>query len=80
MRDGALEPCHMPIENFHRFQQVVYSDPALLESLRQAPSLPALISQVLTLGQEGGYDFSEQDVQAVLNANRRAWLERWLDE
>ena len=58
----------------------VLSDAALQEQLRAAPDEAALFERVLALGRERGYEFSEQDLRAVVDANRRAWLERWLHQ
>jgi len=66
--------------DFSQFRLLVLSDQALQEELRAIPDAAPLFAKVLALGRERGYDFSEQDLHAVANANRRAWLERWLDQ
>ena len=68
----------MAIEDFLPIRIAVLTDPALQERLRTAPDQAALFEAVLALGRERGHQFSEQDLRAVVNANRRAWLERWL--
>lgn len=68
----------MPLADFDAFRQIVFADRALLEDLRQAPDLPALMAKVIAAARERGLDISEQDLQAVANFNRRAWLERWI--
>ena len=44
------------------------------------PIEAALFERVLALGRERGYELSEHDLRAVVNANRRAWLERWIHQ
>ena len=61
-------------------RMVVLSDAALQEQLRAAPDEAALFERVLALGRERGCELSEQDLRAVVNANRRDWLERWIHQ
>jgi hypothetical protein len=68
----------MSIQNFLPIRMAVLHDAALQEQLRAAPDEAALFAMVLALGRERGYEFSKEDLRAVVNANRRAWLERWL--
>ena len=68
----------MAIESFLPIRTAVLTDPVLQEQLRAAPDEAALFEAVLALGRERGHQFSEQDLRAVVNANRRAWLARWL--
>jgi hypothetical protein len=66
------------IQNFLPIQVAVLGDAGLQEQLRAAPDEAALFERVLALGRERGCEFSAEDLRAVVNANRRAWLERWL--
>ena len=59
---------------------LVLSDAALQEELRAAPDEAALFEKVLALGRERGYQLSAQDLRAVVDTNRRVWLERWLHQ
>ena len=68
----------MAIEDFLPIRQEVLTDPALQERLRAAPDEAALFEAVLELGRERGHKFTEPDLRAVVDANRRAWLQRWL--
>jgi hypothetical protein len=68
----------MSAASFEHFRQLVLADPDLLEQLRAAPNLPAFLALTVQLGVERGYDVTIEDVQAALNASRRAWLERWV--
>lgn len=56
---------------------MVLNDAGLRDELLQAPDLPALFARVLALARERGIELSEEELQAVVNANRRSWLERW---
>ena len=70
----------MAIQDFLQIRMIVLSDAALQEELRAAPDEAALFERVLSLGREHGLELSEQDLRAVVNANRRAWLERWIHQ
>ena len=64
--------------SFDQLFQIVNSDPALREDLLKAPDLPSLFAKILTLAKVRNCPLTEQDLQAIVNANRRSWLERWL--
>ena len=68
----------MPFEDFLRLRLEILRDATLQEPLRDAPDQAALFERVLALGRERGYDFSIADLENVVNANRNAWLVRWL--
>ena len=70
----------MAIQDFLQIRTIVLNDAALQEDLRAAPDEAALFERVLALGWERGYELSEQDLRAVVDANRRAWLERWIHQ
>jgi len=70
----------MPLADFDVFRKIVFADPALLEDLYRAPDLPALMAKVIAAARDRGLEISEQDLHAVLNLNRRAWLERWIHQ
>jgi len=65
---------------FPAFLVMVLNDAALRDELLKAPDLPALFARVLELARERGIGLSEEELQAVVNANRRSWLERWTDQ
>jgi ribosomal protein S18 acetylase RimI-like enzyme len=69
-----------PMQAFDQFRDLVFSDPALLRQLRQAPDLPALMAMVIAAAGERGLQLSEADLQAAVNANRRSWFERWVHQ
>jgi hypothetical protein len=60
------------------FQTLVTRDLALFTELRHAPGADAFAELAVKLGRERGLMFSTDDVQASLQAARRAWLERSL--
>jgi hypothetical protein len=62
---------------FPTFLAIVLDDAALRDDLLQAPDLPALFAKVLAHGRARGIEISEEELQAVVNANRRSWIERW---
>ena len=70
----------MAIQDFLQIRTIVLSDVALQGELRAAPDEATLFERVLALGRERGYELSEQDLRAVVDANRRAWLERWIHQ
>jgi hypothetical protein len=69
----------MSHETLEQFRQLVLDDMALQERLRAVPVRAEFITLTLQLGAERGYDFTVDDIEDVLRANQRAWLERWLE-
>ena len=69
----------MSHENLEQFRQLVLDDTALQERLRAVPVRAKFITLMLQLGAERGYDFTVDDIEDMLRANQRAWLERWLE-
>lgn len=63
---------------FQAFRNLVLHDPALQEALRCSPDRAAFVALVVRLGAERGCTFSAGDVSTAMQANRRAWLERWV--
>ena len=70
----------MSLRDFEAFREIVFADAALLDDLRHTADLPALMEKVITEARARGLDISTQDLQAIANANRRAWLERWISQ
>jgi hypothetical protein len=60
------------------FQQQVLHDVALQATLRAITDRAAFITAVVQLGTANGCTFTAQDVDAAMQANQRAWLERWI--
>ena len=65
---------------FPSFLVMVLSDAALRDELLAAPDLPSLMALVRERGRERGVETSEEELQGVVNTNRRSWLERWTDQ
>jgi hypothetical protein len=70
----------MSLAAFQQFEQAVFRDPALVKELSGASSLPELMAKVIATGRERGFELTEEDLGVVVNANRRAWLERWVEQ
>ncbi|MGA8213801.1 MAG: Nif11-like leader peptide family natural product precursor [Candidatus Sulfotelmatobacter sp.] len=69
---------NMPQQNLERFRELVLQDPALQEQLKAPGDRDSFVALVLQLGQARGFDFTVHDVTAALQANRRVWMERWI--
>lgn len=65
---------------FQQVLQLVLNNPGLRDELLKTPNLPDLFSRVLSVAAENGFDLTEHDLQTLVSANRRSWLERWLDQ
>jgi len=68
----------MAQEDLDRFRELVLEDSELQEQLREPNDVDKFRALVLQLGQERGFDFSEGDVTAAMQASKRAWMERWI--
>jgi hypothetical protein len=64
---------------FESFLVMVLADSALRDELLAAPDLPGLIARARDLAGRRGIELSDQDLESVVKANRRSWLERWVD-
>jgi hypothetical protein len=60
------------------FINSTFEDLSLQERLRQVSDRALFIDLVVRLGEERGFRFNAEDVDNVLRANRRSWIERWL--
>ena len=60
------------------FHQLVLQDTALQEALRKTVERERFVALMLQLGQERGYNFTAEEVEAALQAARRSWMERWI--
>lgn len=61
-----------------KFQQIVFSDADLQARLRAISDRGEFIEKVIELAKERDLEFTAEDVLGVLQASRRAWIERWL--
>jgi hypothetical protein len=53
-------------------------DPALMRELTSAPNQTDLFVKVMALGQQRGLQITIPELEEIVRANRRSWLERWL--
>ena len=64
-------------DDWATFRQLVFDDPALAGRL--ASSAPgAFVSVVVAAAAERGLAVQPAEVDAAVNAGRRAWFERWI--
>ncbi len=73
------EECHPCAAELERFRQAVFGDPSLQQRLRATADRESFGRLVLSLGRDGGYRFTLQDVEEAIRAARRSWIERWID-
>lgn len=52
--------------SLEQFYQQVLQDPKLQEQLRAAPDKQSIIKLAVNLGQQNGYSFTAQDVEAAI--------------
>jgi hypothetical protein len=64
--------------NLEGFKELVLEDPALLAQLRPFTNMEEFLRQTVRLGEANGFRFTVEDVRSALQANRRAWIERWV--
>lgn len=69
----------MSEESLEQFRQLVLQDLALQEKLGETDDRETFLALVVRSGEERGYSFTAEDVEAALRASRRAWLERWIE-
>ena len=70
----------MSEESFEQFRQLVLRDLVLQERLREFDDREAFPALVVRAGEELGYAFTAEDVEAAIRANGRAWVERWIQK
>ena len=68
----------MSQESFEQFRKLVLQDVSLQEKLRASSDFQVFTPLVVQLGQERGFDFAAEEVEAARQAAQRAWIERWL--
>jgi hypothetical protein len=65
--------------NFDEIRRIVMEEPRLMEALSTAATDAELFAGVVTLGIERGLEVTAAELEEIARANRRRWLERWLD-
>jgi len=68
----------MSLESFEQFRTLVLQDQSLQERLRATTDRNTFLDLVVQMGEERGFQFTAQDVDAAMQASRRAWIERWI--
>lgn len=63
---------------FGQFRSMVYEDASLQQELFEARTPAELLQAVTTAGARRGFVFSQEDVDSVLQSNRREWMLRTL--
>jgi predicted ribosomally synthesized peptide with nif11-like leader len=78
MSQQKLAQQNVPKDDLERFREMVPRDSVLQEQLRTPEDVNKFVALVLQLGRERGFDFTQDDVTAAMQASRRAWMERWI--
>ena len=68
----------MAQSDWERFKQLVFTDPALRDTLLATDGHDDFIALVLKLSREHGFSISADDVESAVNNGHRSWLERFI--
>ena len=60
------------------FVAEVIADPVLVARLLPIEDRRLFLDEVLDVAREAGYQFTAEDLEATMTANRRRWIERSL--
>ena len=63
---------------FAELRAIILHDPALMERFTAAPNEADLFAQVISLGRQRGLHITVSELEEIVRANRRSWLERWV--
>jgi hypothetical protein len=74
----APEMSKCSAERLREFQEMVLQDACLQQELSGITDMREFQQQTVVLGRKHGYVFTSEDVNAAMQENRRAWLERWV--
>ena len=61
-------------KNLDAFVRLVLSEDALQSELREVVNRQDLVSRVMELGVQNGFEFSVADVEEAMRSNRQQWL------
>lgn len=61
---------------FEDLRAIVLNDPALIRELAAIPTQENLFARVIFLASQRGLDVARAELEEVVRANRRSWLER----
>jgi hypothetical protein len=57
---------------------MVMTDPYLMDVFTSIKTEPELFDAVIALGRRHSIEITTAELEAIVNANRRTWFERWL--
>jgi len=66
----------MSTEAFDNFRNLVLENPSLQRLLRSTSDYDTFVESTIRLGNERGYSFTSEEIDAVFHRARRTWLER----
>ena len=61
---------------FAELRAIILNDAALMAELTSAPNQPDLFAKVIALSQQHGLRITIPELEEIVRANRRSWLER----
>jgi hypothetical protein len=66
------------LSNFEEIRRIVMEEPQLMAAFSTPATDAELFARVIALGRERGLEVTAVELEDIVRANRRAWLERWL--
>lgn len=72
----SFEPAR---NGFEQVAQFILGNPSERDRLLEAADLPTLYRMVMAIAESHGCQVREQELEGIVNANRRSWLERGID-
>lgn len=66
------------IEDLEKLRTIVFRDETLQKDLQAISDREEFVERVLEIGRTRDLNFTEEDVLRAMNAQRRAWIERWI--
>jgi hypothetical protein len=66
------------LNNFDDIRRLVITDPYLMDLLTPMTTEPELFDAVIALGRRIAIEITTAELEAIVNANRRIWFERWI--
>lgn len=68
----------MSLENFEQFKKLVLQDLDLQRNLQNISDRELFVAEVVKIGGEQGFNFSEETILNVMRENKQMWIERWI--
>lgn len=68
----------MPEEKLSEFRSLIFADAALQKKLREITDRQEFVRLIVEAGNGRGFEFTAEEVEEAMRANRRAWIERWI--